>query len=123
MLKPANIGLDGIHLFPRRNELLSLLFSAIPRFFLLPITGAYSRQSSQEMRIFDAWQRATVPRVVVAAFRAAGFVPVERDGEIYLEVTLIQAHPVPHWTEVPHIEDVVSVAGLRRLRLAAETRE
>jgi hypothetical protein len=71
----------------------------------------------------DAWQRATIPRVTVAAFRAAGFVPIERDGEIYVEVDLAQAQRIRHWTERPHIEDVVSAAGLSRLRLAAETRE
>jgi hypothetical protein len=75
------------------------------------------------MRIFDPRQRATIPRVIVVVFRAARFVPVERDGEIYLEVDLTQAHRIDHWAEAPHIEDVVSAAGLRRLRLAAETRE
>jgi hypothetical protein len=67
------------------------------------------------MRLVDAWQRATVPRVSVAAFRAARFVPVERNGEIYLEVDLTQAHRIRHWTEAPHIEDVMGAAGLRRL--------
>jgi hypothetical protein len=61
--------------------------------------------------------------VTVAAFRAAGFVPVERDGEICLGVDLTQAHRIRHWTEAPHIQDVMSAAPLRRLRLAAETRE
>jgi hypothetical protein len=41
----------------------------VKRFSLSPINGAYLRQSSQVMRIFDAWQLATVPRVIVAAFR------------------------------------------------------
>jgi hypothetical protein len=48
------------------------------------------------MRIFDAWQRTTVPRVIVAAFRVARFVPVERDGEIYFEIDLTQAHRIRH---------------------------
>jgi hypothetical protein len=99
------------------------VFAAVKRFSLSPITGEYSHQSSQAMRIFDAWQRTTVPRVIVAAFRAAGFVPVERDGEIYLEIDLTQVHRIRHWTEAPHIEDVVSAVGLRRWQLAAETRE
>jgi hypothetical protein len=67
------------------------VFATVKRFSLSPITWAYSRQSSQAMRIFDAWQRATVPRVIVVAFRAAGFVAVERDGEIDLEVDLTVA--------------------------------
>jgi hypothetical protein len=99
------------------------VFATAKRLSLSPITGAYSRQSSRAMRIFDAWRRATVPRVKVAAFPAAGFVPVERDGEIYLEVDLTQAHRIHYWTEAPHIEDVMRAAGLGQLRLAAETRE
>jgi hypothetical protein len=31
------------------------VFAVVKRFSLLPITRAYSRQSSQVMRIFDAW--------------------------------------------------------------------
>jgi hypothetical protein len=50
-------------------------------------------------------------------------VPVERDSEISLEVDLMQAHRIRHWTEAPQIEDVVSAAGLGQLRLAAETRD
>jgi hypothetical protein len=99
------------------------VLATVRRFCLSPITGAYSPQSFQAMHIFDAWQRTTVPRVIVAAFRVVEFVPVECDGEIYLEVDLPQAHRIGHWTEAPHIEDVVSAAGLKRLRLDAETRE
>jgi hypothetical protein len=69
------------------------------------------------MRMFDAWQRATVPRAVVAAFRAAGFVPIERDNEIYLDVDLTKATRIRRWTEAPHIEEVVGEAGRRRVRL------
>jgi hypothetical protein len=91
------------------------VFATVKRFSLSLITGAYSCQSSQAMRIFGAWQRVTVPRVIVAAFRAAEFVPIERDGEIYFEVDLTQAHRIRHWTEALHIEDVVSAVGLRCL--------
>jgi hypothetical protein len=52
--------------------------------------------------MFDAWQRATVPRVVVAVFAAAGFVPLERDGQIFLEIGRSKATRVHHWSEAPH---------------------
>jgi hypothetical protein len=99
------------------------VFPTAMRFSLSPITGAYSCQSSQAMRIFDTWQRATALRVIFAAFQAAGCLPVERDGEIYIEVDLTEVHRIRHRTEAPHMEDVLSAADLRRLRLAAETRE
>jgi hypothetical protein len=69
------------------------------------------------MRIFDAWQRATVPRVVVAAFRAAGFAPVERDAQIYLGVDFSKAIRIRQWTGAPHVEDVIGQAGRRHRRL------
>jgi hypothetical protein len=71
----------------------------------------------QVMRIFDAWQRAAVPRAVVAAFRAAGFVPIERDGDRYRQVDLLKTTQFRDWAEEPHTEAVVSVASLRRVRL------
>jgi hypothetical protein len=63
------------------------------------------------MRMFDAWQPATVPRVVVAAFRAAGFVPVGRGDELYLEIDLSKATRIRQWTEAPHVEEAVAGAG------------
>jgi hypothetical protein len=93
------------------------VFGTVKRWSLAPISGAYSRQTAQAMRMFDAWQRATVPRVVVAAFRAAGFVPFLLDRQVYVKIDLAHATRIRHWTAAPHMEDVVSAAGLRRLRL------
>jgi hypothetical protein len=76
------------HLSDQTQPLDLSVFATVKRFSLSPITGAYSRQSSQVMPIFDAWQRATVPRVIIAAFRAGGFVPIEPNGEISLEIDL-----------------------------------
>jgi hypothetical protein len=41
----------------------------------------YERQTAQVIKMCDAWQRATIPRNVVNAFRAAGLVPVTGEGK------------------------------------------
>jgi hypothetical protein len=48
----------------------------------VPIT-TYERQTAPVMKMCDAWQRATIPRNVVQAFRAAGLVPVPGEGKRY----------------------------------------
>jgi hypothetical protein len=55
------------------------MFTVVKRFSLSPISGAYSKQSAEVMRIFDAWRHSTVPRIVVAEFRATVFVMIECD--------------------------------------------
>jgi hypothetical protein len=61
--------------------------------------------------MFDAWQGTTVPRVVVAATHAVGFVPFEHDRQIFLEFGRSTATRIRHWTETPRTE------ALRRMRL------
>jgi hypothetical protein len=88
------------------------MFTIVKRFSLSPISGAYSKQSAQVMRIFDAWQHTTVPRIVVAAFRATGFVPIECDEDIYLQINLSNAIRIRDWVEMLHRENVVNITGL-----------
>jgi hypothetical protein len=50
-------------------------------------------------------------------FRSAGFIPVERDGEIYLDIDLAMVRRIRPWEAASHIEQGIGAAGLRRLRL------
>jgi hypothetical protein len=57
----------------------------------------YERQNPEVMPFCDAWQRATIPRNVVTAFRSAGFGPFEGpDGWRYLKFSKEEAIKVPH---------------------------
>jgi hypothetical protein len=78
----------------------------------------YERQSAEVMRIRDAWQRATIPRNVVAAFRSADLVPFEGgDGWRYLKFSKEETVKVHHWRNVPVFEEVTGDEGRRRVRL------
>jgi hypothetical protein len=88
------------------------MFTIVKHFSLSPISGAYSKQSAQMMRIFDVWQHTTIPQVVITAFRATGFVPIECDGDIYLQINLSNAIRIRDWVEMPHREDVMGITDL-----------
>jgi hypothetical protein len=78
----------------------------------------YERQSAEVMRICDAWQRATIPRNVVAAFRSAGLVLFEGfDGWRYLKFSKEEAIKVRDWRNAPVFEEVIGDEGRRRVRL------
>jgi hypothetical protein len=65
-----------------------------------------SRQTAQVIRILDSWQRAGFPRVIVSAFRAAGFVPdIGQDNHYSLTMKRSAATKVRHWSSAPHVED------------------
>jgi hypothetical protein len=73
--------------WPNHTQPLELsMFDIMKSFSLTPMTGVYSRQSARVRRIFDAWQRARVPHIIIAAFRSPRFVPFERDGKTSLKV-------------------------------------
>ena len=68
--------------------------------------------------MYDAWRRATVPRVVVAAFRAAGFVPFEEDGEMHLRIDRSEAKKIRSWGDAPYVAEGMGGAGQKRVPLA-----
>jgi hypothetical protein len=78
----------------------------------------YERQSAEVMRIRDAWQRATIPRNVVAAFRSVGLVPFEGgDAWWYLKFSKEEVIKVRHWRNVPVFDEVTGDEGRRGVRL------
>jgi hypothetical protein len=85
------------------------------------ITGVYSRQSLSAIRMFDAWQRATVSRVVIAAFHSIWLVPFEHDGAIDVKINVPMTPRITHWTEARCIEEIVSAADVRLLRWVDNT--
>jgi hypothetical protein len=95
------------------------VFAVVKRYYMNRINvRTVSVQSSQVMRMFDAWVRGTVPRTIVNSFREAGFVPYEgASGVIYLRVDKTAAKNVRHWTEVPHIEERIGSASKGTVRL------
>jgi hypothetical protein len=60
--------------FFRSNTVSRLgMFAAVKRDYIHPLTvRTVSAQSSQVIRMFDAWIHGTVPRTIVNAFREAG---------------------------------------------------
>jgi hypothetical protein len=95
------------------------VFAAVKRYYMNPINvRTVSVQSSQVMRIVDAWIRGTIPRTIVNSFREAGFVPYEGpSGVTYLHIDKTAAKKVRHWTEAPHIAEGMGPAGRERVRL------
>jgi hypothetical protein len=74
----------------------------------------YERQSAEVMRICQGWQRATIPRNVVVAFRSAGLVPFERpDGWWYLKLSKEEVIKVRHWGNAPVLEELIGDEGRR----------
>jgi hypothetical protein len=81
------------------------VFANVKRSYTTPIsTRTMSIQTGQIVHMFDTWLRGILPRLIVSAFRSAGFVPVQGHGEVHLRVDRNAATRVRHWTEAPHVE-------------------
>jgi hypothetical protein len=93
-----------------------LFYKRQPRFAGMAIFGHHTAQVTQ---MCDAWQRATIPRNVVEAFRAAGLVPYPgSDRRYYLKFVGEEAHRLPK--EFP---DVVVEDEGQSARSAGSARE
>jgi hypothetical protein len=71
-------------------------------------------QTAQVTKICDAWQRATVPRNIVGAFRAAGLVSYPgRDHRWHLRFEELEATQIhDDFPQGIHLDDVVEDAVL-----------
>jgi hypothetical protein len=113
IIQALDLGIFGVFkLFCKRN----------PRFQDLPV---FEHQAAQVLKICDAWQRATIPRNIVGAFRAAGLVPYPgSDHHYYLQFNEAEAKRLHEEISSTLFEDAVesgggdrSFRGKRRLRL------
>jgi hypothetical protein len=69
------------------------------------------------MKIASASQRATLQCIIVLAFRTAGLVLYQQNGETFLQAEESQAKRVQQWATAPHIEEEMGIDGKNRSKL------
>jgi hypothetical protein len=95
------------------------IFGTFKRYYTRPLSvHVTSRQTGQAIRMCNAWIEATVPHVIVGAFRRSGLVPIQgENGLFYLQIERNQARQLRHWRNAPFTEDGMGDDGRRRERL------
>jgi hypothetical protein len=96
------------------------IFGVFKRHFMnrIPVVTR-ERQSSDVIRMCDAWQQATLPRNIVSAFQSAGLDSYKGvDGKWYMTFQREFASRVRHWRTAPAQQELRGDEGRKRLRLS-----
>lgn len=77
------------------------VFSPLKQFYSAPIrVSMIGTQTAQVRKMADEWQHATLPLIIVSAFRAAGLLPYQQVGKTFLWAGESQAKTLQYWEQL-----------------------